>query len=463
MFLVSAMTNHWIELPTELENRLQKQLGSKFEIFLAALQESPPISIRLNPGKPTNQFADAAPIAWAEQGKYLKSRPRFTSDPLFHAGTYYVQEASSMFLEYVVKEVIELKQNYRVLDLSAAPGGKSTHLQSLILRDSLLVANEIIASRNKILRQNLTRWGGDNHIVTQSDPKYFKKLPKFFDLILVDAPCSGEGLFRKDPGAIQEWSENKVSLCSRRQKRILADVIPSLADGGVLIYSTCTYSEAENESNMEWLEENSGLIPIPLDIPETWGIVSNGSNNASFRFYPHLTRGEGFFIAAFKKPDLKSSPGKSRRKPIRYPESASLEDQKWLQSPDRYTYLMRGEHRHAIPKSIYEDYLTISRALRITSSGLYMGKVYDGLLKPSPELALNQSLSQEIQRIDLSTDEALDYLSHINRVQGVNYPSGYNLIVHEGYGLGWLHILKTGQVRNKYPAAWRILQRHPKT
>ena len=456
------MRDRLIKLPPPLESRLRKQLGEEFEHFQSALREPPPISIRMNPGKPTHHYPSVDPIPWSREGRYLESRPRFTDDPLFHAGAYYVQEASSMFLEYVVEGVMDLKQDHRVLDLSAAPGGKATHLQSLLTKDSLLVANEIIGSRNKILRQNLVRWGGDNHFVTQSDPKYFKKLPNYFDLILVDAPCSGEGLMRKDPGAIGEWSEDNVTLCSRRQKRILADVVPSLSNGGILIYSTCTFSEVENEENMKWLEQESGLMPLPLDIPESWGIVRSGPERAGYRFYPHHTRGEGFFIAAFNKADSPSTPRIKKGKPGRFPELASPEDRKWLHSPDRYTFLTREEHRIAIPKILYEDYLTINRSLRITSSGLYMGKVYHGQLKPSPELALNQALSKDIQSIEFSVEEALDYLAHINKSHGHDYPSGYNLVVHNSYRLGWLHVLNTGQIRNKYPAAWRILQRHAK-
>ncbi len=458
------MTSPSIKLPTRLENRLRGQLGDQFKVFLAALDSPPPISIRLNPGKPTDCYATAEDIPWAEYGKYLESRPRFTDDPLFHAGAYYVQEASSMFLGHVVAGLIDLDQNHRVLDLSAAPGGKATHLQSLFTPDSLIVANEIITSRNKILRQNLSRWGGDNHIVTMSDPKYFVKLPDFFDLILVDAPCSGEGLMRKDHGAIAAWSEDNVALCSKRQKRILADIVPSLAPGGILIYSTCTYSEAENEENMEWLEQESGMIPLPIDIPASWGIMRSGPRNAGYRFYPHQTRGEGFFISAFKKDKNQSlssshTPKSTRNK---FPELATQEDRRWLHSPDRYTFVSRDRHRIAIPKSIYEDYVTISQSLRITSSGLYMGKVYHGQLKPSPELALSQSISNKIQTIELSTEDALDYLAHIYNSQGQEFPLGYNLITHGGYGLGWIHVLKTGQIRNKYPAAWRILQRHAK-
>ena len=457
------MTNSPMKLPVALETRLKKQLGHEFDNFISALGEPAPISIRLNPGKPTMHYSDLDPIAWSGQGRYLESRPRFTDDPLFHAGAYYVQEASSMFLEYVLKEIIDLEQDHRVLDLSAAPGGKATHLQALLAKDSLLVANEIITSRNKILRQNLARWGGDNYFVTQSDPKYFKKLSNFFDIIVVDAPCSGEGLMRKDPGALEEWSEDNVKLCSGRQKRILADVIPALSSGGVLIYSTCTYSEDENEENMKWLEQESGLTPIPLDVPESWGILSCGPNEAGYRFFPHRAKGEGFFIAAFQKAEAPDTKRSSRRKPIRYPEMASSEDQKWLHSPERYTFLNRDEHRIAIPKSLYADYLTISRSLRVTSSGLNMGKVYHGQLKPSPELALNQALSKNTLSIEFTDDEALDYLAHINKSHGHGYATGYNLVTHKGFGLGWIHVLKTGQIRNKYPAAWRILQRYIKS
>ncbi len=458
------MTSPTIQLPSALTSRLKNQLPGEFDLFLKALQESPPTSIRLNPGKPTQQFADSEPIPWETYGKYLNLRPRFTDDPLFHAGTYYVQEASSMFLAHVVTSVIDLNQNLRVLDLSAAPGGKATHLQSLLTKDSVLVANEIIASRNKILRQNLTRWGGDNHIVTQSDPKYFKKLPNFFDLILVDAPCSGEGLMRKDPGAIQEWSPDIVTLCTRRQRRILADIVPSLGNGGVLIYSTCTFSEEENEENMEWLMQESGMIPISFDIPQSWGVVHSGPEGAGNRFYPHLTRGEGFFISAFRKTEIAKSVNIPRSKslPAFRSESATQEDQKWLHAANRYTFINRDAHRIALPKAIYEDYLRISRSLRITHAGLYMGKVYHSQLKPSPELALSQWVSKQLQIVELSTEKALDYLAHINHVPDIDYSPGFKLIVYGGYGLGWLHVLETGQVRNKYPAAWRILQRHSK-
>ncbi len=456
------MSSHPIQLPDSLQNRLAAQLGPGFKSFIHAMSSPPPASIRLNPNKPSNAFHSAQRIPWTSQGKYLDSRPRFTNDPLFHAGTYYVQEASSMFLEHIMRSVINLEENHRVLDLSAAPGGKSTLLQSLLTKDSLLVANEIISSRNKVLKQNLTRWGGDNHVVTQSDPKYFNKLPGFFDIILVDAPCSGEGLIRKDPAAMNEWSEQNVMLCAGRQKRILADAISALANDGVLIYSTCTFSESENEDNMSWLQAEYDLEQIQIPIPASWGVLNGSVGKPGYRFYPHLVKGEGFYIAAFRKRSI-STPLKFQVKhkhASKQNEVDFSDDYKWLNNSDRYVFITREKHRIAIPKTLFEDYQKLNQVLRITSSGLYMGKVYHGQLKPSPELALSRYVSIEQPHLELSQEQALDYLSHIEIGRDLNLDPGLYLASHCGFGLGWLHVLATGQIRNKYPAAWRIIHRN---
>lgn len=458
------MVSQTNNLPPELSARLQIQLGEQFDAFQKAMISSSPISIRLNPNKPTASFKQFETVPWCSNGRYLDSRPRFTDDPLFHAGTYYVQEASSMFLEYLLTNLIDLTQDLRVLDLSAAPGGKSTLLQSLLTQDSLLVANEVISSRNKVLHQNMVRWGGDNHIITQSDPRHFKKLPDFFDVILVDAPCSGEGLMRKEPSAMQEWSQQNVLLCAARQKRILADVLPALASGGTLIYSTCTFSEEENEQNMAWLHAEASLIPTSVSPPASWGVHFSDSNLATYRFYPHLVKGEGFFIAAFKKAgETSSRPLKKHKKPQKFrTETVTSEDQYWLAKPDRYFYQTRDQHRIAFPKSIFGDYLELSKAIRITHSGLNMGKVYHDKLKPSPELALSQFVSTELPTIDLDIESALDYLAHINLSHFETPEAGRYLVTYNGFGLGWMNVLKTGQIRNNYPSAWRILQRYRK-
>ena len=190
--------------PPLFEEKMRPQLLTDWEAFLASHQVSPPVSIRINPKK--SKAIHVARIPWTEYGYYLDARPSFTLDPSFHAGSYYVQDASSMFLEQAVKQSLDLSQPLRVLDLCAAPGGKSTHLLSLISPGALLIANEVIGTRATILSENIQKWGHANVIVTHNDPEDFQRLPGYFDAIVVDAPCSGEGLFRKDPEAMNEWS-----------------------------------------------------------------------------------------------------------------------------------------------------------------------------------------------------------------------------------------------------------------
>lgn len=368
-----------------------------------------------------------------------------------------------MFLSHLFQELVDIEKDLRVLDLSAAPGGKATLLQSLLSPESLLVANEVISNRNKVLHQNLIRWGGDNHIISQSDPKAFQRLPGFFDVILVDAPCSGEGLMRKEPSAINEWSLQNVQLCASRQRRILGDIEPALAPGGLLIYSTCTFSETENEQNVRWLQDETDLEAVTIDIPAEWGIQVLDRNLPGYRFYPHQLRGEGFFIAAFRKAaGIQHNRQGKPANALKYrTDRVTSEDKFWLANPDRYLFLTREQHRIAFPKSIYSDYLELSKAIRITHSGLNMGKVYHGKLKPSPELALSQSIGSDIPAVELDSEAALNFLAHSRLSLPVDLNHGRYLITHKSYGLGWVNLLKTGQIRNNYPTAWRILKRHP--
>ena len=246
-----------ISLPTAFTERMQQLLGNESETFFQALVSESPTSIRLNPEKTANTdlpFSEllSRQVPWCSNGYYLKERPSFTSDPLLHGGAYYVQEASSMFLQVVLQQITG-DTPLRVLDLCAAPGGKSTLLANNLPKDSLLVSNEVIKSRASILKENIIKWGYDHIVVTNSDPNRFTGMKGAFDMILVDAPCSGEGMFRKDEKAITEWSENNLCLCEERQKRILSDVWDALAPGGYLVYSTCTYNPGENEDILNWI------------------------------------------------------------------------------------------------------------------------------------------------------------------------------------------------------------------
>jgi 16S rRNA C967 or C1407 C5-methylase (RsmB/RsmF family) len=275
-----------IQLPLDFKQRMQAQLGAvNFALFEESLNAPTPVSIRLNPTKLKKELP-LEKVAWAEQGYYLKERPLFVADPLWHAGAYYVQEASSMALEQAFKKIKELNNGQlSLLDLCAAPGGKSTHIASLLNENDVLVSNEVIRTRVPVLNENLTKWGFPNIIITNSDSKDFEHCGEVFDVIVVDAPCSGEGLFRKDENAVNEWSTANAEMCSLRQKRIVDQIINCLKPGGFIIYSTCTYNPNENELQVKNLCEQ-GFEPIAFTF--------NGQTAAQHQCYQHIPP---FFMA----------------------------------------------------------------------------------------------------------------------------------------------------------------------
>src|SRR5690606_4157363 len=279
-------------LPPALVRRLGNLAGFDTAAFEAVHeQEGGFTAIRVNPAKwkgPSQVTAD--PVPWCDTGYYLADRPVFTLDPLFHAGCYYVQEASSMFIAHAVRTLGLDKQPLVALDLCAAPGGKSTLLNTYLHSDSLLIANELIKTRAVTLVNNLVQWGQPNTVVSNNDPSAFGHLPGYVDLMLVDAPCSGSGMFHKDRDAIDTWSEANVQLCSERQQRILAASLPTLKNGGILLYSTCSYSSEENEQIADWLCDTQGLEPLSIPIETEWGIEQTQSAKHAcpgYRFYPH--------------------------------------------------------------------------------------------------------------------------------------------------------------------------------
>ena len=294
-------------VPNELLLSLKGVEGFDEKSFIDVHENSRQVvSIRINPAKiSASPFPESKPIPWSSTGYYLPDRPSFTLDPLLHAGAYYVQEASGMFLEQCLKQTIDLSLPLKVLDLCAAPGGKSTLIQSFLSEESLLVSNEVIKSRASILVENISKWGNENVIVTNNDPRDFSRLPEYFDVIVADAPCSGSGLFRRDVNAIDEWSIGAVESCSLRQQRILSDAYVSLKQNGVLIYSTCSYSPEENEQICDWLIRNYDVTPLKIAVNPNWNIVYTESDlrAAGYRFFPDKIRGEGFFIACFRKND----------------------------------------------------------------------------------------------------------------------------------------------------------------
>ena len=288
----------------------------RFERYLQSFEEEPPVSIRMNPEKMADgrwQIEEATPVPWCRGGYYLKQRPSFTMDPLLHAGYYYVQEAASMFLDEVLRQMHNAFVNHdpsairplTSLDLCAAPGGKSTLLRSALSKDCVLYSNEPIRNRANILLENVTKWGYENHLVTNNYPKDYRKSKLMFDLILCDVPCSGEGMFRKDEATIREWSEQNVEKCWQLQRDIVDDAWHCLNSGGLLIYSTCTFNTKENEENIRYfLQHYDDMEVVPIDIRPEWNITGSllaGFHEAVYRFIPGITRSEGLFMCVMRK------------------------------------------------------------------------------------------------------------------------------------------------------------------
>ena len=306
-------------LPVEFTEKTRQLMGDeRFERYLKSFEEDTPVSIRLNPKKMSEtggqrfEVIDGEPVAWCREGYYLKQRPNFTYDPLFHAGCYYVQEAASMFLDEVLRQLLHggsefftLHSSLFTLDLCAAPGGKSTLLRSALPADCVLYSNEPIRNRASILLENVTKWGYENHIVTNCYPRDYRAAKMKFDLILCDVPCSGEGMFRKDEATIREWSPQNVEKCWQLQRDIVSDAWACLNEGGFLIYSTCTFNTKENEENIRWiLEEFDDAKVMPVDIKPEWNITGSllfGFDEPVYRFIPGISRGEGLFVCVLRK------------------------------------------------------------------------------------------------------------------------------------------------------------------
>ena len=290
-----------VNLPADFVAETRRLMGDeRFSRFLGAFDEEAPTSIRVNPSR--NSLAVGERVPWCQEGYYLADRPQFTFDPLLHAGCYYVQEASSMFVTHILRQSGDCPQN--ALDMCAAPGGKSTALRSVLPEDCVLVSNEPMGNRAQILLENITKWGAPNCIVTNNYPRDFRKAKLKFDLILCDVPCSGEGMFRKDPNAISEWSMQNVEKCWRLQREIVSDAWECLNPGGLFIYSTCTYNTKENEENIQWILENFDAQVLDIPIDPSWHITGSllpGFSEPVYRFIPGITRGEGLFACALRK------------------------------------------------------------------------------------------------------------------------------------------------------------------
>jgi len=441
--------------PEVFENRMRNSLGQSWNLFASAHQHPAPIAIRVNPNKHQATYPGEI-VPWAVYGRYLSERPVFTLDPALHGGAYYVQEPSSMFLEQAFTQVVDTKLPLTVLDLCAAPGGKSTHLLSLMSSESLLVTNEVIRSRANILLENIWKWGYSNAVVTNNDPEDFQRLQGLFDVIVVDAPCSGEGLFRKDPKAMEQWSEENTLLCSRRQRRILSDIWPTLKENGILIYSTCTYNEAENEENLAWLSTERDVEFLALKIEDDWGAEAiQGHGIIGYRFYPHRVNGEGFFMAVVRKREKQShsaAPGNTFHIPSRKIVERLTH---WVQAEEDLTFIQRDSLLQFFPARHTQLIGHLARNLRLLSAGTFAATMKHEKLIPEHAMALSQNLNREnFVSMDLNLQQALAYLR--KEPFSITLPQkGFALVCYDELPLGWVNVL-SNRMNNLYPSEWRI-------
>lgn len=454
-----------MQLPPAFARQMQAILGNNWPDFEAALREPAPISIRLNTGK--SQWCPAehrtsgwgAPVPWHPEGRYLRERPVFTLDPALHAGAYYVQEASSMFIYEAIRQTLGFERPLKILDLCAAPGGKSTLLASLPipLEGSLVVANEAIRSRLSPLRENMERWGSPHIAVTGGEADEWAALEGWFDLVVTDAPCSGEGLFRKDPEAAKEWSPQHVEFCAARQRRILAAAVRAVAPGGMLLYSTCTYNQSENDGNTSWLAntfEEIEQVPLAPTLPGPSPTPAGG-----LQFFPHWTQGEGFYLAAFRKKDGNVP---KRHYPIVFKQLKPLpkvmvpQAVRWLKpsASARFFASSQGDV-WAFPDWMEPDLLMFDPLTNAKWFGTQIGEFKGKDFVPSHALALSQWVADSLPFVELPLDAARLFLKKEPFDLPPSTEKGWVLARHEGLNLGWLKIL-SNRANNYLPTERRI-------
>lgn len=438
-----------IALPEAFVQRVTKDpfLGTA---LLDALETTAPTSLRVHPHKGAALFSDEKTIPWSEFGKRLDERPVFTLDPLFHAGCYYPQEAGSQLLNYVLRQ-LDLPEQPIALDLCAAPGGKSSLILDFLNHNGLLVSNEIITSRARILYENLTKWGYGNSMVTNNAPDAFGKLNAFFDLIVVDAPCSGEGMFRKDAESRLEWSEANVAMCAERQQEIVESCWSSLKTGGHLVYSTCTFNSDENEENIQWICDELGAEIVELNYPKAFG----NRNGIGAYALPHLVDTEGFFIAVLRKTTVAfPSKKKNKGKPAFAPLTADKELQKLVASDANQQLMIWKEKAWAIPAALEQEIGEVINNLNVFKAGVCVAESARKGWIPDESLALSlQALHSDVPRIPLTKNEALVYLK--GDTFSIEPGNGYAVMTYENIPLGWIKRIGN-RFNNYYPKEWRI-------
>jgi len=468
-----------MQLPNDFILQMKDIIGDENSRRLCdALAEKATVSIRLNRAKtsdiPFDTDTVGKPVAWCNDGFYLNERPLFTLDPLLHAGAYYVQEASSMFLSHVVGTLLgkrtaddDIEKTdlapLAILDMCAAPGGKSTILRTMMPQDSLLIANEPIGRRANILSENIQKQGFPNTIVTNNYPKDFSRSGIMFDFILCDVPCSGEGMFRKDRQAIEEWSPQSVAKCQALQREIVSEAWKCLRDGGTMIYSTCTFNTRENEENIRWIADELGGEVIDIPTEPSWNISGSllkDFNMPVYRFIPGKTEGEGLFMAVIRKKDDTTIYSKANRnikgKNRNNGKNGTVDLSRYIRRADDFTTIETDGDIVAFPKMWEQIYKTARKNLRIVHAGITIGQTKGRDFIPHQALALSTILKKDaFPCVDLEYEDAIKYLRKESIELHGDVPRGYVVVCYKGLPLGFVKNIGN-RSNNLYPNEWRV-------
>ncbi len=437
--------------------QLQGLFPGEWELLVDTITSSEPsVAVRVNGARGVGVPDGARRVPWCEHGFYLAERPAFTFDPDWHAGRYYVQDASSMFISHVIRHLVH--EPVRYLDLCAAPGGKTTAAIQALPQQSLVVANEIVPPRARILADNVIRWGNPRCVVTSNAPVQIgKHLTHFFDVIAADVPCSGEGMMRKDDEAVSQWTPVLVEQCAQRQREILTDAWSALRPGGLFIYSTCTYNRQENEEIADFIVSKLGATSLEVPVGQSWNIhpaIDSGIHG--YRFMPHRVDGEGLFMAVFRK--VGEAPCEIPRINEKKEKKSDVIGTDWLDKPNHYVADRQGDLCIAVPADIRREVTALRASLTVLHAGVELATVVGRKTVPHHALAMSQARAAEAFPIcEVDYPVALRYLRGESFT--VDAPRGFVLIAHEGAVLGFANNLGN-RANNLYPKTQRILSTH---
>ena len=446
-----------LTLPNEFVDRMKLQLGDEADAFFAALDTTSPTSIRLNHRKGKSPFETADKVFWCDLGYYLAERPAFFMDPHWHGGAYYVQEASSMIMDYILTQLALPEHSRIFIDLCAAPGGKTGILAKHLRPSDVLIANEVVSQRRSILRENLIKGGYLNTFLTGEPASSFRQ--PIADLILIDAPCAGEGMMRKDPEAVRQWSTSLVQSCMMMQQQIVHQAVKALKVDGIMIYSTCSYSMEENLENIRYFMDEYSLENISISFPDDWGIKTIDYNGAiGYQLYPHRIKGEGLFVAVLKNNASIEESYYKLKKPLRLFEDAPEWLAPQLKEAEHLRVLKNNSSNPIITREAEEKAIEVLTLLRgaelIAESGEQKGKDFI----PSHFMSMAGLYNDQTTVIEVGLSEALDFLERSTSTLPQGNQLGWHIIRHDGTDLGWAKWTQQGW-KNYYPMNWRLRDR----